>query len=141
MRELRVMEKYHAAFVKYTEKTHRLLRVAEPYITWGVPDGTTIQDILTKRGFANVNGERMILNSNAAVENALGHIDMLAIEDLIKEIVSVGDNFDKVNGFLQPFQLSAPAGGLRKDSHVSFQKGGQNGDRGDKINELLRKMT
>ncbi|CBY14026.1 unnamed protein product [Oikopleura dioica] len=140
MRELRVMEKYHAAFVRYTEKTHRLLRVAEPYITWGVPDVTTIRDLLTKRGFANVNGERMILNSNAAVENALGHIDMLAIEDLIKEVVSVGENFDTVNKFLAPFVLSAPPGGTKKN-HIATAKGGQNGDRGEDICAFVRSMA
>jgi large subunit ribosomal protein L7e len=54
MRQLRVMDMYHAAFVKYNEKTHRLLKVAEPYITWGAPDVRTIRDLLTKRGFAEV---------------------------------------------------------------------------------------
>lgn len=82
----------------------------------------------------------MILNSNAAVENALGHIDMLAIEDLIKEIVSVGENFDTVNKFLAPFALSAPAGGAKK-SHIATAKGGQNGDRGEEICAFVRSMA
>ena len=66
----------------------------------------------------------MILNSNLAVEEALGSIDMIAIEDLIKEIISVGENFDKVSSFLAPFELSPPAGGMKKDNFVSITKGG-----------------
>ena len=86
-------------------------------------------------------GKRMVLNSNTAVEEALGSIDMIAIEDLIKEIVSVGDNFDKVNSFLAPFALSAPAGGMKRDNFVPFSKGGQNGDRSEKISDLIKMMT
>merc|ERR1711962_226852 len=102
MKKLRVLRMYQCTFVKYNEKTHRLLKTAEPYITWGKPDVRTIRELLSKRGYAEVDGKPMVLNSNAAVEAALGSIDMLAIEDLIKEIVTVGDNFGKVNGFLQP---------------------------------------
>jgi len=141
MRQLRVMNMYHAAFVRYDDKTHRMLKTAEPYITWGEVDVRTIRDLLTKRGFAVVDGKRMILNSNTAVEDALGSIDMIAIEDLIKELVSVGDKFDTVNAFLAPFELSAPAGGMKKDNFVSVEKGGQFGDRGKKINELVQSMT
>ena len=54
MRQLRVMDMYHASFVRYDEKTHRLLKACEPYISWGVPDVRTIRDLLTKRGFAVV---------------------------------------------------------------------------------------
>ena len=54
MRQLRVMNMYHAAFVRYDDKTHRMLKTAEPYITWGEVDVRTIRDLLTKRGFAVV---------------------------------------------------------------------------------------
>ena len=83
----------------------------------------------------------MILNSNAAVEAALGSIDMIAIEDLIKELVSVGENFDKVNSFLAPFALSAPMGGMKRDNFIPVKKGGQNGARDEKINDLVKMMT
>jgi len=141
MRQLRVMDMYNASFVKYCDKTHRLLKAAEPYITWGPPDVRTIRDLLTKRGFAIVDGKKMVLNSNTAVEEALGSIDMIAIEDLIKELVSVGDNFDKVNNFLAPFVLSAPIGGMKKDNFIPVSKGGQYGDRDKKINDLVTMMT
>jgi len=141
MRQLRVMNMYHAAFVRYDDKTHRLLKTAEPYITWGEPDVRTIRDLLTKRGFAVVDDKRMVLNSNTAVEEALGSIDMIAIEDLIKELVSVGDNFDTVNSFIAPFALSAPVGGMKKDNFIPVSKGGQFGDREKKINDLVAMMT
>ena len=45
---------YQCTFVKYDEKTHRLLKTAEPYITWGKPDVRTIRELLSKRGYAEV---------------------------------------------------------------------------------------
>jgi len=54
MRKLRVLKMYQCSFIKYDEKTHRLLKTAEPYITWGPPDVRTIRELLTKRGYAQV---------------------------------------------------------------------------------------
>merc|ERR1711935_677322 len=77
-----------------------------------------------------------------AVEEAFGDVNMLAIEDLISELVTVGPHFDKIQSFLAPFQLASAGGTMKKkDQVISFAKGGVNGDRGEKINELLRKMT
>ena len=54
MKKLRVLRMYQCTFVKYDEKTHRLLKTAEPYITWGKPDVRTIRELLSKRGYAEV---------------------------------------------------------------------------------------
>jgi len=142
MRKLNVLKMYECSLVRYNDKTHRLLKTCEPYVTWGAPDVRTIRELITKRGFADKNGKKMILNSNAAVEEAFGDVDMLAIEDLISELVTIGPNFDKVQKFLAAFQLASAGGGMKKADQVrSFSKGGCNGDRGEKINELIRKMT
>merc|ERR1711892_1182319 len=142
MRKLRVMKMYECALMRYNDKTHRLLKACEPYVTWGAPDVRVIRELITKRGHAMKKEKKVVLNSNAAVEEAFGDVNMLAIEDLISELVTVGPHFDKIQSFLAPFQL-ASAGGTMKKKHqvISFAKGGVNGDRGEKINELLRKMT
>ena len=54
MRQLRVMKLYHATLVRYNDKTHRLLKACEPYVTWGEPDVRTVRDLITKRGYAVV---------------------------------------------------------------------------------------
>ena len=54
MRKLRVLKMYECSFVAYDDKMHRLLKTAEPYITWGPPDVRTIRELLTKRGFAQI---------------------------------------------------------------------------------------
>lgn len=142
MRKLNVLKMYECSLVRYDDKSHRLLKACEPYVTWGAPDVRTIRDLITKRGHANKNGKKMVLNSNAAVEEAFGNDDMLAIEDLISELVTIGPNFEKVHKFLAPFQLASAGGTMKKADQVKhFAVGGHNGDRGEKINELIRKMT
>ena len=62
--------------------------------------------------------------------------------NILKELVTIGPNFDKVQKFLAAFQLASAGGGMKKADQVrSFSNGGCNGDRGEKINELIRKMT
>merc|ERR1711892_1515038 len=142
MRKLRVMKMYECALMRYNDKTHRLLKACEPYVTWGAPDVRVIRELITKRGHAMKKEKKVVLNSNAAVEEAFGDVNMLAIEDLISELVTVGPHFDKIQSFLAPFQLASAGGTMKKkDQVISFAKGGVNGDRGEKINELLRKMT
>merc|ERR1712106_331803 len=142
MRKLRVMKMYECALMRYNDKTHRLLKACEPYVTWGAPDVRVIRELITKRGHAMKKEKKVVLNSNAAVEEAFGDVNMLAIEDLISELVTVGPHFDKIQSFLAPFQLASAGGTMKKkDQMISFAKGGVNGDRGEKINELLRKMT
>lgn len=142
MRKLKVLKMYECSLVRYDDKSHRLLKACEPYVTWGAPDVRTIRELITKRGHALKKDKKVVLNSNAAVEEAFGDIDMLAIEDLISELVTIGPNFEKVQKFLASFQLASAAGTMKKEEQVkSYAKGGLNGDRGEKINELIRKMT
>ena len=55
MRKLNVLKMYECSLVRYNDKTHRLLKTCEPYVTWGAPDVRTIRELITKRGFANKN--------------------------------------------------------------------------------------
>jgi len=68
-----------------------------------------------------------------------GHMDIVCLEDIIHEVVSVGSHFKEVNTFLLLFRLNAPAGGWKKRSRL-FTDGGECGPREHEINELLRRM-
>jgi len=71
--------------------------------------------------------------------SAAGHLDIICLEDIIHQVVTVGPHFKDVNTFLLLFRLNPPAGGWKKRSRL-FASGGECGPRGDKINELLRRM-
>jgi hypothetical protein len=59
-----------------------------------------VHDLIYKRGFAKVNGQRFAIHDNSIIEKNLGSIGITGIEELIHEIVTVGPNFKKANSFL-----------------------------------------
>jgi len=116
-----------------------LFVVAEPYITWGTPNLKSVRELIYKRGFVKVDGNRTAITSNEIVEGKLGKFGIICVEDLIHEILNVGPNFKYASNFLWPFKLNTPTGGWRKKVN-HFVEGGDFGCREDKINELLKKM-
>lgn len=129
----------NAMFVRLNKATINMLRIAEPYITWGYPNLKTVREMIYKRGYARVNGKRAPLVDNGLIEKALGKYGILCMEDLIHEIYTVGPNFKPACSFLWHFKLNNPKGGWRRKTN-HFVEGGDFGCRESLINRLLRKM-
>jgi len=139
MQLLRLRQINNGVFVKLNKATINMLRIAEPYIAWGYPNLKSIRDLIYKRGFGRVNGQRIALSDNSVVEKRLGKMNIICVEDLIHEIQTVGPHFKQANNFLWHFKLNNPRGGWRKKV-VHYVEGGDFGNREDKINSLLRVM-
>merc|ERR1712179_20920 len=129
----------NGVFIKLNKATINMLRICEPYITWGTPNLKSIKELIYKRGFVKIAGKRTPITSNDLIEGSLGKFGIICVEDLIHEILSVGPNFKYASNFLWPFKLNTPSGGWRKKVN-HFVEGGDFGCREDKINELLKKM-
>jgi len=137
---LRLRQINNGVFVKLNKSTLNMLRLVEPFVAWGYPNLKTIRDLVYKRGFAKVNHQRIAISNNEVIEQSLGALNIICVEDLIHEIFTVGPNFKKANNFLWPFKLSCPTGGMRnKTNH--FVEGGDHGNREDFINQMVRKMN
>merc|ERR1712098_894314 len=130
----------NAVFVKLNKATINMLRICEPYITWGCPNLKSVRELIYKRGFLKVDGKRTAITSNDLVESNLGRHGMICVEDMIHEIFTVGANFKYVSNTLWPFKLNTPNGGWRKKTN-HFVEGGDFGNREAKINNLLRNMV
>ncbi|CAD5120502.1 DgyrCDS9068 [Dimorphilus gyrociliatus] len=139
MKLFRLLQINNGVFLRLNKATVNMLRIAEPYITWGTPNLKTVKELIYKRGFAKVNGRRVALSDNAIIENKLGKYGIICVEDLIHEIFTVGPHFKQANNFLWTFKLNNPNGGWRKKNN-HFVDGGDYGNRDDKVNALLRKM-
>ena len=68
----------------------------QPYITWGYPNLKTVRELIYKRGYGKVNGQRIAFTDNSVIEENVGNIGLQSIEDLIHEIFTVGPNFKRV---------------------------------------------
>ena len=131
----------NGVFIKLNKATINMLRIAEPYITWGYPNLKSVRDLIYKRGFVKINHQRIPITDNSLIERKLRKpCSIQCVEDLVHEIFTVGDNFKLASNFLWPFKLNTPTGGWRKKSN-HYVEGGDFGNREDKINRLLRRMV
>merc|ERR1711923_166002 len=129
----------NGVFVKLNKATINMLRICEPFITWGTPNLKSVRELIYKRGFVKLDGKRTAITSNDIIEKQLGKFGIICVEDLIHEIVTVGPNFKYASNFLWPFKMNTPTGGWRKKTN-HFVEGGDFGCREDFINPLLQKM-
>eukprot|EP00999_Lentomonas_sp_LEN2_P000373 NODE_1374_length_885_cov_149.186016_g1328_i0.p1 GENE.NODE_1374_length_885_cov_149.186016_g1328_i0~~NODE_1374_length_885_cov_149.186016_g1328_i0.p1 ORF type:complete len:245 (-),score=71.16 NODE_1374_length_885_cov_149.186016_g1328_i0:59-793(-) len=138
---LRLRQINNGVFVRLNKATLNMIRYVEPYVTYGYPNLKTVKELIYKRGYGKVNGQRIPFTNNQVIEEVLGKkYGILCVEDLIHEIYTVGDNFKAANNFLWPFKLSSPLGGMTK-KRLHFLEGGEYGAREDAINKLVRQMN
>jgi len=138
---LRLLQINSGVFVRVTKATQQMLRLVEPYVTYGEPNLKTVRELIYKRGYGKVNRQRLPLSNNAVIENSLGKYDILSVEDLVHEIFTVGPNFKQASNFLWPFKLSNPTGGWRTRKFKHYVEGGDFGNREANINKLVRQMN
>jgi large subunit ribosomal protein L7e len=140
---LRLRQLHNGVFVKLNKATWNMIRMIEPFVTFGYPSRETISKLVYKRGYGKVNRSRIPLTDNSIIANALGGSDgsgITCIESLINEIATCGPDFKRANNFLWPFKLSSPLGGFELKRHSFAQGYGAYGDREDLINALIARM-
>merc|ERR1712179_30083 len=57
--------------------TFMMLRIAEPFITWGYPNLKSVRELVYKRGYGKVEGRRVPLTDNAIIEKVLGRYGII----------------------------------------------------------------
>jgi len=145
---LRLRQLHNGVFVKLNKATWNMIRIIEPFVTFGYPSRETISKLVYKRGYGKINRCRIPLTDNSIIEGALTTKDkdgkttggITCIEGLIHEIATCGPDFKKANNFLWPFKLSSPLGGFELKRHSFAQGYGAYGDREDLINALVKRM-
>jgi 60S ribosomal protein uL30 len=137
---LRLRQIHNGVFVRINAATLKMLRLVEPFIAYGYPSLKSVKEIIYKRGFGKVSGQRIPISSNTVVAASLGEKGFQCIEDVIHEIFTVGPEFKAASNFLWPFKLSSPKGGFKGKKLNHFNEGGACGQQGYKINLLIKKM-
>uniref|UniRef100_H0Y1T9 Large ribosomal subunit protein uL30-like ferredoxin-like fold domain-containing protein n=1 Tax=Otolemur garnettii TaxID=30611 RepID=H0Y1T9_OTOGA len=84
----------------------KMLRIVEPYVTWGFPNLKSVRELILKHGQAKVKNKTIPLTDNPVMEDHLGGFGVICLEDLIHEIAFTGKYFQEISRFLRPFQLS-----------------------------------
>merc|ERR1711898_1789 len=124
---MRLRQMNMGVFMKVSKAATGMLKRVEPYLSYGYANLKSVRELIYKRGFGKINKQRLPLNDNSVIERGLGKYGIICMEDLVHEIYTVGPHFREANNFLWPFKLR-PA------------KGGQAGNREEKINNLIKLM-
>jgi len=139
---LRLRQLHNGVFLKVNKPILQMLKLVQPYVTYGYPSLKTVRQLIYKRGYAKLEKERLPLTDNQIIADKLGKIGIYGMEDLVHEIYTVGPHFKEANKFLWPFKLSAPRGGFKCKRHGYCEmNGGDWGNREEKINELVSRMN
>lgn len=130
-----------AVFVKLTKNMHIKLKLIENYITYGFPSRKLVSELVYKRCHGRIGGKRVEINTNKLVEDNLGQFNIICLEDLVNEIVGMGQHFSDALKFIWPFKLNQPTKDYDIEKiHLPYSSGGQWGNRFDKINEIILSM-
>lgn len=136
---LRLRNIHEGVFVRYDESHRKLLHLVEPFVVYGRPTKGVIRDLIERRGFGKVDGSRVPLSDNTVIEDSLGEVNIICVDDLVHELDTVGPAFTKAAGFLWPFRLA--------DSKTEFERrtlkmkdGKDYGDKGDAVNEYIKQV-
>ncbi|XP_008833974.2 60S ribosomal protein L7-like 1 isoform X2 [Nannospalax galili] len=119
---LRLKKLFSGVFVKVTPHSIKMLRIVEPYVTWGFPNLKSVRELILKRGQARVQNKTIPLTDNTMIEEHLGK------------------HFQDIASFLCPFHLSVARHATK--NRVGFLKEmGLPGYRGERINQLIRQLN
>lgn len=136
----RLLQINNGVFVRVNGATIKMLRLIEPFIAYGYPNLKSVRELIYKRGYGKIAGQRIPISDNSVIEAGLGQYGIQCVEDLVHEIFTVGPHFKEAANFLWPFKLSSPRGGFQGKKLNHFMEGGQAGQQGVKINNLIKKM-
>merc|ERR1711990_921400 len=67
----RLRQLHNAVFVKLNKATWNMIKMIEPFITYGYPSRQTISKLIYKRGHGKVNHSRLPLSDNSIISGVL----------------------------------------------------------------------
>jgi large subunit ribosomal protein L30 len=123
----------HAVLVDNRPSYMGMLYRVQNYVTWGEVSKETVALLLKKRG-------RLAGNKKLTDEYAQ-KIGYKSLDALAEAIASCKAEYQKLPNVQPVFKLSPPSKGFRGKTKKSYSAGGEAGYRGEKINELIKRMA
>jgi len=109
-----------------------MLKTAQNFVTWGEVSKETIAELLRERG-------RIVGNKKLTDEYAQ-KLGFKSLDELAEAIFNCKVEYWKLPDVQPYFRLHPPAKGFRGKVKKGFGMGGELGYRGEKINDLLKRM-
>ncbi|KAI8987929.1 60S ribosomal protein L7 [Mycotypha africana] len=151
--QFRLLKMNSGVFIVCKTEIMKDLRKIEPFVTYGRPTLKTVRDLIMKRGATMIKGVRTPLSDNTMIEEQLGNVGVICLEDIVHEIWNHEneETFNTVNKFLLPFQLNDPVRGWRQkklkeilnreDDEENEAESKRGSAEQDDINQLVAEMN
>ncbi|MGZ7047360.1 MAG: 50S ribosomal protein L30 [Methanobacterium sp.] len=121
----------HAVLIEDNPSYNGMLQKAKDYITWGEIDQETVSKLLSKRG-------KITGNVKLTEDYLKDNTDFSSVEELSKALADSGNKLED-SGIKPVFRLHPPRKGY-ENIKKTFAESGSLGYRGDKINDLIKRM-
>jgi large subunit ribosomal protein L30 len=129
----RLARSNHAVLVDNRPSYMGMLYRVQNYVTWGEVSKETVALLLKKRGRRAGNKK--------LTDEYVQKVGYKSMDALAEAIVSCKVEYQKLPNVQPVFKLSPPSKGFRGKTKKSYVAGGEAGYRGEKINELIKRMA
>lgn len=109
-----------------------MLKTAQNFITWGEPSKETVQTLIKERG--KLAGNKKLTDEYA---QSVGY---KSLEELAEAVFNCSVEYWKLSKIQPVFKLHPPTKGFKGKIKKSYGWGGELGYRGERINELIKRM-
>src|SRR5208283_2154399 len=129
---LHLLHTNHAVLIDSRPAYKGMLQRVNSYITYGEPTKETVAMMLQKR--ARLAGGKKL------TDEYIQKAGYKSVDDLSEAIVTCKVQFQKLPDVQPLFKLHPPSKGYKGKTKRGFNAGGEAGYRGEKINELVKRM-
>jgi large subunit ribosomal protein L30 len=130
---LRLDKTNNAVLIDTRPSYKGMLNRVQNYVTWGEVSKETVALLLKKRG--------RLAGGKKLTDESVDKLGYKSIDALADAIASCKAEFQKLPNVQPVFKLSPPSKGFKGKTKKSFSSGGEAGYRGEKINELVKRMV
>jgi large subunit ribosomal protein L30 len=130
---LRLSRTNHAVLVDNRPSFIGMLYRVQNYVTWGEVSKETVALLLKKRG--------RLAGGKKLTDEAAETLGYKSIDALADAIASCKAEYQKLPNVRPVFKLHPPKKGFKGKTKKSYVAGGETGYRGEKINDLIKRMA
>jgi large subunit ribosomal protein L30 len=130
---LRLARTNHAVLIDNRPAFMGMLKRVQNYVTWGEASKETVALLLQKRG--RLAGDKKLTDEYAE------KIGYKSIGELAEAVASCKVEHRKLPEMQPVFKLHPPTKGFKGKTKKSYRSGGEAGYRGERINELIKRMV
>ena len=129
---LRLARTNHAVLIDNRPSFMGMLYRVQNYVTWGEVSKETVTLMLKKRG--------RLAGGKKLTDEAVEKLGYKSIDAFAEAIANCKAEYQKLPNVQPVFKLHPPSKGFKGKTKKSYSAGGEAGYRGEKIDELVKRM-